>query len=334
MSNRVTVLPTGHEFYVSPDDSLLDGALRAGLALNYGCSNGNCGLCQARLVAGQVEKIRHSDYVLTEAERRSQHILLCTHAARGDLILEAQEITASHLIPRQSIAAKVKAKTALHPDILNLHLQTPRSQRLRFLAGQSVQLQLNSGMTLSYAIASCPCDDRNVYFHFHRDPQNALSNTIFEELKPNDTVILTGPEGDFVLNERLAQPLLFLAHDVGFGPIKSIIENAIAVEYPQIIALYWITADATLHYQHNLCRSWVDALDDFSYSALVAPSVTTQYITSVVQHAFAKSLPITQTSIFSAGSPFFNAAVRQALQQKSVPLSQAKFCEVTLNSPQ
>ena len=44
MSAHVTLRPSGHDFFVEGQDTLLEAALKAGLALNYGCSNGNCGV--------------------------------------------------------------------------------------------------------------------------------------------------------------------------------------------------------------------------------------------------------------------------------------------------
>jgi len=57
---------------------------------------------------------------------------------------------------------------------MRLHLQTPRSNRLRFLAGQRVTLGLSAGVVSSddlhaeLPVASCPCDDRNLIFHVRR----------------------------------------------------------------------------------------------------------------------------------------------------------------------
>src|SRR4030042_2469758 len=39
MSAHVTIQPSGHEFFVDGNDTLLDAALRNGVSLNYGCSN-------------------------------------------------------------------------------------------------------------------------------------------------------------------------------------------------------------------------------------------------------------------------------------------------------
>ncbi|MDP3123887.1 MAG: 2Fe-2S iron-sulfur cluster-binding protein, partial [Thiobacillus sp.] len=68
MSAHVTIQPSGHEFFVDGNDTLLEAALRNGVSLNYGCSNGNCGDCKARLLSGEVKKVHAHDYVLKQAE--------------------------------------------------------------------------------------------------------------------------------------------------------------------------------------------------------------------------------------------------------------------------
>ena len=71
MTAHVQLMPSGHEFFVEGSDNLLEAALRAGLALDYGCSAGSCGKCKAKVLSGQVQKTRHSDYVLSAAEKSS-----------------------------------------------------------------------------------------------------------------------------------------------------------------------------------------------------------------------------------------------------------------------
>ncbi|HET7833569.1 MAG TPA: 2Fe-2S iron-sulfur cluster-binding protein, partial [Gallionella sp.] len=55
---QVTVLPSKHDFLVEGHDTLLEAAIRSGIPLNYGCSGGNCGLCKARVISGEVKKTR------------------------------------------------------------------------------------------------------------------------------------------------------------------------------------------------------------------------------------------------------------------------------------
>ena len=59
---------------------------------------------------------------------------------RARSCIETLEAHGPGEIPEQEIAVRVRSVQPLAPDTLLLHLQTPRTTRLRFLAGQSVTL--------------------------------------------------------------------------------------------------------------------------------------------------------------------------------------------------
>ena len=61
MSGQVTIQPSGHVYPVEATENILEAGLKYGLALAYGCSNANCGLCKAKLISGEVTLIRHQD---------------------------------------------------------------------------------------------------------------------------------------------------------------------------------------------------------------------------------------------------------------------------------
>ncbi len=267
---HVTVQPSGHDFFIDGPDSVLEGALRAGVPLNYGCSGGNCGLCKAKLISGQIKKTRSHDYVRTEADKRDGLFLMCCNTAVTDIVIEASVAGGVQDIPFQQIPATVKSITHLNQDMALLHLQTPRTDRLRFLAGQSVDLLLGKSLMAELAIASCPCDDRNILFHVHRIPGNLFSDYVFNRLKNHAVVDIEGPHGEFILHEKSTRPLCFVAFDTGFAPIKSLIEHAMSLEAAEAIHLYWIGSHESSIYLPNVGRAWGDALDNFHYSQMVA----------------------------------------------------------------
>ena len=82
-----TVLPGNQDFFIDGPDSVLEGALRAGVPLNYGCSGGNCGLCKAKLISGEIKKTRFHDYVRSEADKRDNMFLMCSNTAVTDLVI-------------------------------------------------------------------------------------------------------------------------------------------------------------------------------------------------------------------------------------------------------
>ncbi|MBL8345371.1 MAG: 2Fe-2S iron-sulfur cluster binding domain-containing protein [Rubrivivax sp.] len=270
VSAQVTVRPSGHQFTVEGRDSLLQAGMKAGLKLNYGCGNGSCGMCKVRVTSGQVARCMHSDYPLSETEKAQGYVLACAHtAASGELTLETLEAGGPEDIPAQTIVTSVRAVRTLAPDTMLLHLQTPRTHRLRFLAGQSVTLGLAGGddAHATHPVASCPCDDRNLLFYVPRRADDALAVRLFgEALKPGDPVTVHGPQGRFVLDET-PLPLVFAACDTGFAPIKSLVDHALSLDAAPSIALFWLATRPDGHFMANQCRAWSEALDTFEYSA-------------------------------------------------------------------
>lgn len=322
---HVRVLPSEREFFVEGSDSLLDAALRAGLALNYGCSNGNCGLCKARVVSGQVKKVRTHDYVLTEAEKTAGTVLMCSNTAVNDLVIEAHEAGSGREIPLQQIAARVKKTERLTEEVMLLHLQTPRTRRLRFLAGQYVTLQAGDMPAVDYPVASCPCDERNLQFHIQRMPDNPFAEHVFQGFKSGDAVTVLGPRGEFALREDSPHTLVFVAWDTGFAPIKSLIEHALALDITDSLHLYWMAPTTHGHYLSNLCRAWADALDNFFFTPIEMPANAVQEV-----QAFKTELmrvvhdhPVLRDcDVYVAGAPALLEAARALLLEKGLPENQ------------
>jgi CDP-4-dehydro-6-deoxyglucose reductase len=323
MTAHVQLKPSGHEFFVEGNDNLLEAALRAGLALDYGCSAGSCGKCKAKVLSGQVLKTRHSDYVLSAAEKGAGVVLMCCHTAAVDLVIEAREAHGATDMPLQSIEARVKSVTPLADDMRLLHLQTPRSNRLRFLAGQSVTLGLPGGASASYPVASCPCDDRNLQFHVRQRAGDAFAARVFAGLGGADTVRVEGPRGSFVLNEESSRPLVFIAGDSGFAPVKSLIEHAMALEAAESLSVIWIAAAENGHYLDNLCRSWSDALDDFRYLPLTLQGVWSQAaVERVLPQALAAHARLEACDVYVAGPASLTNTAEYLLLERGLARSQ------------
>ena len=171
-------------------------------------------------------------------------------------------------MPYQEISSRIKKIEHVTADIVILHLRTPRTNTLRFLAGQSASLQLPDKSERTLQIASCPCNGMLLEFHVRHQVNDPFSEYVFERLSANAEVTVKGPTGEFVLDESSSRPLLFVTHDTGFAGVKSLIEHAIALEIEQDIHLYRIACKPGDDYLNNVCRSWSDAIDNFHYHAL------------------------------------------------------------------
>lgn len=273
MPHRVRVEPSGHEFVVEGGDTLLEAALRAGLALGYGCSNGNCGQCRARLVDGAVTRIRHHDFTFGEAELLAGAILPCSVTPASDLVIEAGEAATAGEIPLQTIACQLQEVQRLDDDLAAVSLRPPRSQRLRFLAGQRATLTAPGLPPLELAIASCPCEAMRIEFHVPRLADAPLTGALLDgRVRRFSPIRVEGPRGDFVLEHDSTRALVFVAIGTGFAPVRSLVEHALALEQAPRIHLERLPLAPHGAYMDNLCRSWTDALDGFGYRVAEPPA--------------------------------------------------------------
>jgi len=329
MTAQVTVRPSGHEFCVEGRDTLLQAGLRAGLKLNYGCGNGTCGMCKVRVIAGQVIRTLPYDYPLSEAERAQGYTLMCAHtAASSELTLELLEAQGPQDIAQQQIVTTVRAVSDLAPGTRLLHLQTPRSHRLRFLAGQSVTLGLNrpdgSDVHALYPVASCPCDDRNLHFFIEAHPLDPFAQQLFSGgIKAGDPVTIWGPVGDFVLSDSL-RPLVFAACDAGVAPIKSLIEHALALDSAPSLSLFWLSTRADGHFLANQCRAWSEALDIFEYELLAESDITAG--AQQLARAMRTDLFEIECDFYLAGPQTFVHTLKADLCAAGVPAAQIHTC--------
>lgn len=274
MTWRILVAPSGRRYRAEPHETLLEAGLRAGLALPHRCSNGSCGECKARVLSGKVVGAGFFDYRLSETEQALGYVLTCRVAAASDLTIEIREADAPVDIPEQRLAARVAKLQRPREDIMIVHMRTPRSQALQFLAGQQVMLTFAGSSPTPLPIASCPCDGVHLQFHLRDCPDQPAARYAFSALRAGERVDLRGPFGDFTFDEGSERPALFVAYESGFGQIKSLIEHALSLDVERAISLYWISATESGPYMSNYCRSWEDALDHFRYMPLVLSTGT------------------------------------------------------------
>lgn len=329
MAAQVRLQPSGEEFFVEGGDTILEAALRMGIPLAYGCSSGNCGSCKARVVSGEIRQVRPHDYKLTPAERERGVALMCSCTAVTDVVIEADVAQRAGDIPEQTIEAEIKNVEFPTDEVAIVHVRTPRSGRLRFMAGQRVRLTFGQTLSTELPVASCPCEDRHLEFHVRKLPGNPFADHVFAGLRAGEAVTVQGPHGQFVLNASSTRPVLLIAFCTGFAPVKSLMEHAMALENAPHIHLIWIATRESALYLPNLARAWADALDHFSYTPLIAggdldatPSRQESIVAKVLAGPLSVLPQLTEMDAYIAGPELAVGAARQLLMQRGVPEGQ------------
>lgn len=297
----ITLQPGGGQFVSQPGRSLLQSGLAAGSALPYGCANGSCGDCRARIVSGETQRLTHFDYPLTEAEKLEGVCLMCSVEALSDLVIEVREASSAADLPLQQLSAKVCRLEPL-PQVLIVAFKFTRGKALRFLPGQLATLTFPNDTTYCVPIASCPCDAGFIELHLplnlppnqpmdlngqkdlngqiRHNGENPLA-TMAKSLNSRERVAVCAPSGSFTLSRQtnetahqrsgagnapgLQRHIFMVAIGIGFARLQGLIEQLFNLQVEDTCCLVWIKDDQVGHYRHNLCRSWDDAFDEFTY---------------------------------------------------------------------
>ena len=201
--------------------TLLDEALKAGLAVNYSCRRGDCGQCAASLVEGEVQ-IQD----ITYASKSGNDILLCNSTPISDVSLRIAHYPELDEIQVLRSPAKIQALNRLSEGVIELVLRLPPSQNFRYLPGQFIRLTNKERITRSYSLASIPGDNRMLRMHVRQVDDGDFSRYLFESAREGDLLYLEGPQGHFfVRDEDRADSTIFLATGTGIAPVLAILRG-------------------------------------------------------------------------------------------------------------
>jgi len=311
MSVTVTVLPSGRQFGVEPGEFLLDAALRQNVILPYGCKNGACGSCKARVVEGMIDQGAHSPSALTPEEVVKGYGLMCCSRAQSDLSIEARVVAGAGDIPIRKMPCRIASITHPAPDVAVLRLQLPANERFQYLAGQYVELLLRDGSRRSYSMATAPDDAQQLELHVRHMPGGKFTDTLFGAVQPavkeRDILRFEGPLGTFFLREDSHKPIILLASGTGFAPIKAIVEHCIHRGIEREMTLYWGGRRPRDLYMHGLAEHWANSRPGFRYVPVVSdalPEDEWNGRVGFVHHAVIEDFPsLAGHQVYACGAP-------------------------------
>jgi len=324
MSYQITVQPSGRQFVAEADETLLDAALRQGLVIPYGCKDGACGACKGKVLCGEVDHGKSQPHALTADERAAGLTLYCCATAKSDLSIECKQLTSTSDIPVKTLPARIEKLEKLAPDVIELHLRLPASEKLQFLAGQYIDFLLKDGKRRSYSLANAPREDGLLELHIRHVPGGLFTEQVFGTLKVRDILRFEGPHGGFFLREESAKPIVLLAGGTGFAPVKAIVEQAIASQSTRPLHIYWGAKARVDLYQHALPTQWAAAHPHIQYVPVLSePAAGDDWAgrTGFVHQAVIADFPdLSAYQVYACGSPaMIDAARRDFVAQCKLP---------------
>lgn len=328
MSFQVTVQPTNHQFTVEPGQTVLDGALAAGIVLPYSCRNGACSTCKGKVVSGQYDAGPNPAQILPAEDIEAGYTLFCQAKPSSDLVIEAHEIRMASDIQIRKMPSRVMQFDKLTDDVMVVQLQLPASEPFRYYAGQYIEFILKDGRRRSYSMASPPSDNNLVELHIRHMPGGVFTDHVFgagaTQLKVREILRVEGPFGSFFLREDTDKPIVLLASGTGFAPIKAIVERMAASGNDRKVVLYWGGRRPHDLYMHDKVLEWVKGMPNLSYVPVVSeatPDDAWGGRTGFVHRAVMQDIPdLSGYQVYACGAPIMvDSARKDFIHERGLP---------------
>ncbi len=317
---NVRTQPGGHAFEVATGESVLDAALRQGISLPYGCRNGQCGSCAAKLVQGEVA------YPTGEPEALQGQApgtcLTCRAVPTCDLVLEVAAVETLAEVPVRILPCRLDRKEQLNHDVVRLYLKLPENQRLQFFAGQYLDFLLKDGRKRAFSIANAPHDDDYIELHVRHVPGGEFTDYVFESMQEKTILRIQAPLGTFVLREASTRPMIFVGGGTGFAPIKGILEHVFHIGIANPMHLYWGVRASRDIYLPELPRQWANEHPNLTYTPVLSePDADWQGRTGFVHEAVVGDHPdMSGFDVYLSGPPAMVNAGRDAFLARGLTM--------------
>jgi NAD(P)H-flavin reductase/ferredoxin len=291
---------------VREGESILDAALRENLSPPYECRGGGCGVCKAKVLYGTVDYGVYQPDALSEAEKRDGKALLCCATPLSDVEVEYQPVAALGGVPARVYSARVEKLNRLSEDVMQLFLRLPVGEKLRFYAGQHINVLLEGGAKRSFSFATAPAETDLIELHIRWIKGGLFTSQVFTAMKEGDVLRFEGPLGSFFLREESGKPIVFVAGATGFAPVKSMLEYAFSIGAKRKMALYWGVRSLRDLYLGDLPRQWEREHSNFRFVPVLSeprPEDAWQGRTGLVHEAILTDYPdLSGHQIYACGS--------------------------------
>jgi CDP-4-dehydro-6-deoxyglucose reductase len=310
---HVTLVPTGEEIEVEPQESILDAALRAGLNLPHSCKAGRCGSCRARLLRGTVRYPRGRPLALTAGEEAAGEVLLCQARAEGPVCVETRQIRSVTDVQIRSLPCRVQRMQRLAPDVMGLWLRLPAVEPFTWHPGQYIDVMLSGGRRRSFSLANPPHDDGLLELHVRRSGPGEFTSVVFGSMTQGTLLRMEGPLGQLTYRPG-SGPVVLLGGGTGYAPMKAILRHVLETGIDRRVVLFRGARTVEDLYEHDWLQSLAACDPRFRYVPVLSGPQVPGFLTGQVHEAVpASGEDLAHADIYAAGPPEMIAAVRAGL---------------------
>ncbi|MBB5416937.1 anthranilate 1,2-dioxygenase electron transfer component AntC [Paraburkholderia atlantica] len=240
-------------FDVSPNELLLDAALKNGVNIPLDCREGVCGTCQGRCESGDYTLDYVDDETLSAEDLAQRKILSCQTRVKSDASFYFDfDSTLCEGAGTSTVSASVAGVELVSATTAILRVDArAHARQLDFLPGQYARVKVpGTEDWRSYSFANHPNERNELQFLIRLLPDGVMSNYLRERCKVGDTVEFEAPLGAFYLRQ-VERPLVMVAGGTGLSAFLGMLDEISAkrkVAHP--VHLYYGVTNAA-----DLCET-------------------------------------------------------------------------------
>ncbi|MEZ5450971.1 MAG: FAD-binding oxidoreductase, partial [Thiolinea sp.] len=260
---------------------------------------------------------------LAPYDKEQGRAFLCQAVAHSDLVLNAPHLGTEQELEIKTLPVRVEKLRKLNADVMEMTLKLPASERLRFRAGQYVDILLRDGKRRGFSIANAPTGEAWLELHIRHVPGGQFTTHVFGEMKEKALLRIEGPLGDFYIRES-DKPIILMGGGTGFAPLKSMLEQLKAANNTRPVHLYWGVRSKADLYMDYLPRDWVRRHAWFNYVPVLSeprPDESWEGRTGWVHAAVLEDFPdLSGHEVYMSGPPPMIGAARAAFLAAGLPV--------------
>ena len=221
-SSQKTITINGDtQIVVYGDDTVLSTLAQNKVFIPSACGGkATCGTCKFRLV-GDVPGVKPTEQpFLSPKEVEDGVRLSCQQKVTENM----QIALPTELLSARDFETVVEVVKQLTYDIRLVRFKLIEPKTVDFKPGQFMQIKVPGiAVVRAYSLASNPSDKTYVEMIIRYVPNGQATTFVHKALEEGDKITLTGPFGDFFLQENSDKPIVCIAGGSGKAPIRSIL---------------------------------------------------------------------------------------------------------------
>ncbi len=184
---------------------------------------GTCGYCKVEVVSGGGTVLPTEMPFLNESEIQRGVRLACQVKIKQDVQIKVEE----SLLSIKEFRAHVSRTRQLTHDTRELEIKLAEPATMAFTPGQYIQVLVpgkGERIFRAYSLSSPPANDNTIELVVRLIP-GGVGSTYLHRIEVGDEITLTGPYGDFELDEDKKTELICVGGGCGIAPMHSIIRH-------------------------------------------------------------------------------------------------------------